>query len=128
MRLGINKMIWIGTTVLFAGMLCSIVVTLLGLGSVFSFFAFCAFVGLGNGMVLPNATAGLLSVRPHLAGTASGVGSAIMIGGGAGLAAIAGAALEGSGSSLPLQWIMALSALASVISIFYVNRREAQVA
>ena len=127
-RLGINKMIWIGTTVLFAGMLCSIVVTLLGLGSVFSFFAFCAFVGLGNGMVLPNATAGLLSVRPHLAGTASGVGSAIMIGGGAGLAAIAGAALEGSGSSLPLQWIMALSALASVISIFYVNRREAQVA
>jgi DHA1 family bicyclomycin/chloramphenicol resistance-like MFS transporter len=30
--------------------------------------------GLGNGMVLPNATSGMLSVRPHLAGTASGLG------------------------------------------------------
>ena len=29
------------------------------------------FVGLGNGLTIPNATAGMLSVRPHLAGTAS---------------------------------------------------------
>ena len=38
-------------------------------------------VGIGNGMVLPNATSGMLSVRPHLAGTASGLGGAITIGG-----------------------------------------------
>jgi hypothetical protein len=51
------------------------------------------FVGLGNGMVLPNATSGMLSVRPHLAGTASGLGGAIMLGGGAALSALAGALL-----------------------------------
>ncbi|MEL7117034.1 MAG: primosomal protein N' [Pseudomonadota bacterium] len=31
-------------------------------------------LGLGNGLIMPNAQAGLLSVRPHLAGTASGLG------------------------------------------------------
>ncbi|MEM6407256.1 MAG: multidrug effflux MFS transporter [Pseudomonadota bacterium] len=127
-RLGINRMIWAGSLVLLAGMVCSVALTSFGYGSVTSFFIFCAFVGLGNGMVLPNATAGLLSVRPHLAGTASGVGSAIMIGGGAALAAVAGAALEGSPTSLPLQWIMTLSAFACVIAIYYVTRREAQIA
>jgi DHA1 family bicyclomycin/chloramphenicol resistance-like MFS transporter len=50
------------------------------------------FVGLGNGMVLPNATSGMLSVRPHLAGTASGLGGALMMGGGAALSALAGRA------------------------------------
>jgi len=33
-------------------------------------------VGFGNGMTIPNATSGMLSVRPHLAGTASGLGGA----------------------------------------------------
>lgn len=127
-RLGINRMIWIGSVVLLFGMSCSILVTWIGFGSLASFFTFCAFVGLGNGMVLPNATAGLLSVRPHLAGTASGVGGAIMIGGGAALAAVAGAVLEGSTTSLPLQWIMLLSALACVFAISFVSWREAQIA
>ena len=40
------------------------------------FFAFVTFVGLGNGIALPNANAGMLSVRPRLAGTASGLGAA----------------------------------------------------
>jgi MFS transporter, DHA1 family, multidrug resistance protein len=61
------------------------------------FFGSFFFVGIGNGLVLPNATAGMLSVRPHLAGTASGLGGAIMIGGGAALSALAGALLTRDG-------------------------------
>ena len=53
------------------------------------------FVGLGNGMVLSNAIAGSMSVRPRLAGTASGLGGALMIGGGAALSAIATAVTGG---------------------------------
>jgi transcriptional regulator with XRE-family HTH domain len=64
------------------------------------------FVGLGNGMVLPNATSGMLSVRPHLAGTASGLGGAIMVGGGAALSALAGIMLTGGNGAYPLIWIM----------------------
>jgi len=73
-RYGINRMIVAGSIVQFVGLGLSLVVSYLGYGSAWMFFAFVTFVGLGNGLVLPNANAGLLSVRPHLAGTASGVG------------------------------------------------------
>ena len=65
-----------------------------------------------------------LSVRPHLAGTASGVGGAIMIGGGAALAALSGTLLEHGHGSYPLQWVMLLSAVASLVSVLLVLRRE----
>ncbi|RLJ60396.1 DHA1 family bicyclomycin/chloramphenicol resistance-like MFS transporter [Litoreibacter meonggei] len=122
--IGVNRMILIGSILLVTGMAASLAVTAIGYGSAFTFFAFCTFVGLGNGMVLPNATAGLLSVRPHLAGTASGVGGAIMIGGGAALAALSGSLLEHGHGSYPLQWVMLLSAAASLVCILLVLRRE----
>jgi DHA1 family bicyclomycin/chloramphenicol resistance-like MFS transporter len=100
----------------------------LGLGSEWTFFGFMTFVGLGNGMTIPNATAGMLSVRPHLAGTASGLGGAIMLGGGAGLSALAGALLvEGSGP-WPLLWIMLATAICAIIAIRVVIWRAAQLA
>lgn len=122
--IGVNRMILIGCILLVFGMAASLLATAIGYGSAFTFFAFCTFVGLGNGMVLPNATAGLLSVRPHLAGTASGVGGAIMIGGGAALAALSGTLLEHGHGSYPLQWVMLLSAVASLVSVLLVLRRE----
>ena len=122
--IGVNRMILIGSLLLVFGMAASLLMTAIGYGSAFTFFAFCTFVGLGNGMVLPNATAGLLSVRPHLAGTASGVGGAIMIGGGAALAALSGTLLEHGHGSYPLLWVMLLSAVASLVSVLLVLRRE----
>jgi DHA1 family bicyclomycin/chloramphenicol resistance-like MFS transporter len=53
-------------------------------------------------MVLPNATSGMLSVRPHLAGTASGLGGALMLGGGAALSALAGRAPD-AGRTAPIR-------------------------
>jgi DHA1 family bicyclomycin/chloramphenicol resistance-like MFS transporter len=85
------------------------------------------FVGLGNGMVLPNATSGMLSVRPHLAGTASGLGGAIMVGGGAALSALAGVMLTGDNGAYPLILIMLVAAILSVLAILYTIRREKQV-
>ena len=81
-------------------------------------------VGLGNGMVISNATAGMLSVRPRLAGTASGLGGAIMIGGGAVLSALAGALLVPGRGEFPLTWIMFITSVFSVLSILAVIRRE----
>jgi DHA1 family bicyclomycin/chloramphenicol resistance-like MFS transporter len=83
-------------------------------------------VGLGNGMTIPNATAGMLSVRPHLAGTASGLGGAIMIGGGAALSALAGALLKPGTGAWPLLWIMFLTSLFAIVAIRFVIWREAQ--
>ena len=53
------------------------------------FFGAVALTGAGNGIVLPSANAGMMSVRPELAGTASGLGGAMAVAGGAALAALA---------------------------------------
>jgi len=125
-RLGINRMLLIGTMVSTTGLLLGIITFFAGDGSMWSFFGCMTFVGLGNGMVLPNATAGTLSVRPHLAGTASGVGGAMMIGGGAALSAFSGAVMEGRDSATPLLWIMLTSTVLSVLAVLFVIWRSRQ--
>jgi DHA1 family bicyclomycin/chloramphenicol resistance-like MFS transporter len=81
-------------------------------------------VGFGNGLILPNAQAGMLSVRPTLAGSASGIGGAIMIAGGAALSALAGVLVERGNAGTPLQSIMLVSAILCLLSILYVIYRE----
>jgi DHA1 family bicyclomycin/chloramphenicol resistance-like MFS transporter len=127
-RVGINGMILYGSLVTIIGLGVAILITLAGLGSPWVFFGFCSFVGLGNGMTIPNATSGLLSVRPHLAGSASGLGSAIMIGGGAALSVFAGIVLKLGTTSLPLQLLMFTSSALALVAILYVIRREREVA
>jgi DHA1 family bicyclomycin/chloramphenicol resistance-like MFS transporter len=126
-RLGINTMVLWGCVTGTAALVVMCLVYLAGWGSAELFFGLFVFVALGNGMSLPNATAGMLSVRPHLAGTASGFGGAIMIGAGAALAALAGAVLVPGSGPLPLVLIMLATALASIVSILYVIGRERQV-
>ena len=123
-RFGINRMIRAGVLAVVGGLSLAFVITAMGLGSAVVFFSFCTFIGLGNGMVIPNASAGMLSVRPHLAGTASGLGGAIMIGGGAALSVFAGVALSWGGGSLPLLAIMVVSGSLALASIQFVTARE----
>jgi DHA1 family bicyclomycin/chloramphenicol resistance-like MFS transporter len=127
-RLGINKMILIGTIVSAVGMALSLMFFIAGLETAVVFFGFMTFVGFGNGMVLPNATSGMLSVRPHLAGTASGLGGAIMLSGGASLSALAGVLLTGDSGAYPLLIIMLVTSVLAVASILYTIRRQAVVA
>ena len=126
-RVGINGMILYGSLVTAIGLGVSILITAAGFGSAFVFFGFCTFVGIGNGLTMPNATAGLLSVRPRLAGSASGLGSAIMIGGGAALSVFAGIVLKMGTTSLPLQILMFTSSALALVSILYVMKREREV-
>ena len=126
-RVGINAMILWGAIISATGVFLSLLFFLGGVQTAPIFFGFMTFVGLGNGMVLPNATSGMLSVRPHLAGTASGLGGAFMIGGGAALSALAGTLLTEGRGAFPLIWIMLITALLAVASIIYTIRRERQV-
>ncbi|MDE0590205.1 multidrug effflux MFS transporter [Halocynthiibacter sp. C4] len=127
-RVGVNKMILWGSIICALGMLVSLLIFTFTTGSVEIFFAFMTFVGLGNGMVLPNANAGMLSVRPHLAGTASGIGGAIMIGGGAALSAFAGTLLGPGSGATPLIALMFTTSALGVAAIVYVLRREQEIA
>jgi DHA1 family bicyclomycin/chloramphenicol resistance-like MFS transporter len=126
-RVGINRMILWGTLLSAGGLALSLLLFLAGFKTALVFFGFMTFVGLGNGMVLPNATSGMLSVRPHLAGTASGLGGAIMIGGGAALSALAGALLTRGDGAYPLILIMLATSVLAVASILYTVRRERRV-
>ncbi|MEP4197568.1 MAG: multidrug effflux MFS transporter [Aliishimia sp.] len=122
-RFGVNKMVLWGCLANFIGTTTSLSVFLAGYGTAYSFFGFMCFVGLGNGLVIANATAGMLSVRPHLAGTASGLGGAIMVGGGALLSAIAGKMLTPETGAYPLLWLQVITGFAALLSISYVIRR-----
>jgi DHA1 family bicyclomycin/chloramphenicol resistance-like MFS transporter len=127
-RVGINKMIFWGCILNAAGLGTALLVFAADFQSEWTFFGFMTFVGLGNGMTIPNATAGALSVRPHLAGTASGLSGAIMIGGGAALSALAGTLLQPGTGAWPLLWLMFLTGVASIISILLVLHREKRLA
>jgi DHA1 family bicyclomycin/chloramphenicol resistance-like MFS transporter len=126
-RFGINPMILAGAIISMAGLAMSLLLFLAGIKTALVFFGFMTFVGLGNGLVLPNATSGMLSVRPHLAGTASGLGGAIMLGGGAALSAGAGTLLTRGEGAFPLIWIMLVTSVLGVAAIIYTIRRERQV-
>ncbi|MDA1153511.1 MAG: multidrug effflux MFS transporter [Proteobacteria bacterium] len=127
-RLGINKMALIGTGITIAGLGTSVLLTLAGLIHPLVFFGFCTFLGLGNGLILPNVMAGSISVRPHLAGPASGLGGAIMIGGGAALSQVAGSILTVESGTLPLQLIMLGTSMLAFLSVVFVVWREKQTA
>ncbi|MEZ5752669.1 MAG: multidrug effflux MFS transporter [Paracoccaceae bacterium] len=128
MRFGVIRMIVVGNAVMVAGLVSQITCTMTGIGGALGFFLPFLLVGMGNGLVLPNSNAGMLSVRPSLAGTASGLGGAIMIGGGAALSALAGSLLTEETGALPLFLVMAASLAGSLLSIVLVIWRTRQIA
>lgn len=126
-RVGINRMMLSGNIVGAAGMLLAIALFGTGVHHPLSLFGPVFFTGVGNGLTLPSANAGIVSVKPHLAGSASGLGGALQIGGGAVLSVLAGALLTPQTGPFPLLWVMLLSSAAAALSTFYVihvARRE----
>ena len=126
-RIGVNRMVLWGTLFNATGISLNLAVFYAGQGSPISFFGLMILMGLGNGMVIPNATAGALSVRPHLAGTASGLAGALMIGGGAALSALAGALLTPGSGAFPLLWIMLSTGILAIGAILFVMWRETRI-
>lgn len=122
-RMGMNRMVLWGTLAAVVGLGVLFLLTLAGVHSPYVFFGLTVMMGLGNGIGLPSANAGMMSIKPEIAGTAAGLGGAIMIGGGAGLAALAGVLLQPGASEMPLILLMLGSAIGSLISILMVMRR-----
>jgi DHA1 family bicyclomycin/chloramphenicol resistance-like MFS transporter len=125
-RLGVNRMVVYGSIVNVLGVTISLLVFLSGFGTAETFFGLMCLVGVGNGMTIPNATAGALSVRPHLAGTAAGLSGALMLALGAVLSALSGMLLTPGTGAYPLLWIMWSTAAAGLIAILYVVNRQSR--
>ncbi len=123
-RLGMDRMVLTGTVLATAAVAVALLADLLGALNPVIFFGAVGFGGMGNGMTLPSANAGMMSVRPELAGTASGLGATLTIGGGAALSALAGALLGPGTGATPLLVLMFASSAASVASILWVFARR----
>jgi DHA1 family bicyclomycin/chloramphenicol resistance-like MFS transporter len=121
-RIGVNRMILFGAVVATVGVLLSFALFALGFNHPLSLFGPAVLLGIGNGLTLPNANAGIVSCRPDLAGSASGLGGALQIGGGALLSVVAGAILSADSGPYPLIWVMLLSSIAAIFTTLYVMR------
>ncbi len=126
-RIGINRMVLWGAVLNVFGIALNLSLFYAGFASPYLFFGLMSFVGLGNGLTNPNAAAGALSVRPQLAGAASGLSGALLIGGGAALSALSGALLTPETGAFPLLWIMLGTGILAIFAIQVVIRRERQI-
>src|SRR5690606_2381780 len=90
MRLGVDVMMLSGNALALVAMIVSLILFFVGIDHPLSLFLPAGLVGVGNGLALPSTNAGIVSVRPHLAGSASGLGGALQIAGGAALSVMAG--------------------------------------
>lgn len=75
------------------------------------------FVGLGNGLVLPSCLAGAVSVKPEVAGAASGLAGSLQIGCGATIAPVVGALVQSHGSAWPMLIISGVSVSLAILTI-----------
>ena len=123
-RVDVDRMILWGALITVAGLSTGLGLFFVGYKTALVFFGSMTFVGLGNGMVLPNATSGMMSIRPDLAGTASGLGGSIMLAGGASLSALSGVILSQSDQAYPLIYLMLACAIGAAASAIYTARRN----
>ncbi len=122
-RVGLIGMMLTGGIVATVALVALVAQIALGLAEPGLFFGTLGFVGMGNGLLLPSANAGIVSAKPRLAGSASGLAGALMIGGGALLATLAGAMLGPGTGAWPLVWLMLVcSALGLATTLLVVGR------
>jgi DHA1 family bicyclomycin/chloramphenicol resistance-like MFS transporter len=123
-RYGVNAMIWWGLLVeLLGGALAMVLVRFCpDAGPIIVFVPSCI-IYIGNGIGLPNAIAGAVSVRPQAAGIASGVAGFGQMGYGAMVSELISMPLEGAADAMPLAWAMFLQGIAGLLVYWFFIRR-----
>ncbi|MYD78818.1 MAG: multidrug effflux MFS transporter [Gammaproteobacteria bacterium] len=124
-RYPLTTMMISGRVVACAGLLTGFVVVLMGHLNEFTLFGACIFVGIGNGITMPSSSSGALSVRPKLAGSASGLSGALVVAGGAAVSAITGSVLTDGSATYGLLGTMLVSSalgLGAALYVLYVDR------
>jgi DHA1 family bicyclomycin/chloramphenicol resistance-like MFS transporter len=121
-RVGLMRMIGIGTTISFVGTVAALLAMLMLPPSLLNLFIPAAVMAVGNGMSQTNALMGALSVRPALAGTASGLAGCVQMLVGALISWVAGWLESGSGVATSL--IMLASAMATQVVLAVMRARR----
>lgn len=114
-RMGIDVMVLAGNIVAAFGLAVATMLFVAGYVAPLSLFAPVVLLGVGNGLTLPSASAGIVSVRPDLAGSASGLGGAIQISVSAILSVVAGWAVGAGGDPVALLSVMLGAAVIAIL-------------
>jgi MFS transporter, DHA1 family, multidrug resistance protein len=113
-RIGINRMIMTGNLL---GLASGLLITALSLAGVFNpaaIFLPAVLMSIGNGLVLPNAIAGAVSVDPRAVGAASGLAGFLQAGIG-GIASFIAGAISGS-SALNMALLMLVFSVLALLT------------
>ena len=119
-RYSLMTMMIAGRIVGCTGMIAGLMFLAFGIVHVVTLFGACVFVGIGNGITMPSITAGAMSVRPKLAGSAAGLSGALTVGGGAVLASVTGSLLTEENGAYPLLGMMLFSSAMGLVAALYV--------
>jgi DHA1 family bicyclomycin/chloramphenicol resistance-like MFS transporter len=118
-RFGVDRMIWWGLAFEAIGATAAIVLAALAhpWGPAIIFLPQLV-MGLGNGVMLPNAIAGAVSVRPQAAGTASGFLGCIQMTIGAAFVQLGGLVLVDATTVLPMALLLGAVVVGFALSLF----------
>jgi DHA1 family bicyclomycin/chloramphenicol resistance-like MFS transporter len=124
-RLGIDRLIWWGIAwEIFGVVIATALAAFAEHWGPAIVFVPQMIIAFGNGLLLPGAIAGAVSIRPQAAGTAAGISGCAQMGVGALVAQFAGTMLAGAASALPLALLMAALTAALALSFaLLVGRR-----
>lgn len=120
MRLGIRRMLIIGTTLALGGGLLLATLTIIGVGGLAGIVTSIVIFMFPHNITNANATAGALEKFPHIAGTASALIGAIRFATGAAVGALVG--ILHDGTAIPMGCVIAGCGLASAASFWFLVR------
>jgi len=126
-RFALTTMMISGRIVACGGLLLGLTLFSAGIVNEISLFGTTVFVGIGNGLTNPSSNAGALSVRPELAGSASGLSGALTVGAGAVLTSFTGAFMTEEYAVYKLVGMMlfcSAMALVAALAVLWIDRRD----
>jgi len=123
-RFGIDALIRWGIALTIAGCLLNVSVYVALPGwEMFTIFLPQIVIGFGNGLLLPTSIAGAVSIRPQVAGTASGVTGFVQMGIAAIAAQLGGHVISQATDALPMLLLMLIFGVATAAAVFTLVRR-----
>ncbi|MFQ3623412.1 MAG: multidrug effflux MFS transporter [Acetobacteraceae bacterium] len=121
-RLGVVRLLTAGTALTFVGAALALLLVLSRPPGLANLFAPAMLMALGNQRQQANAMAGAVSVRPALAGTASGLAGALQMGFGALMTVVVGALETGSGVATAATMLAASVLCQAILAVGRVRR------
>jgi DHA1 family bicyclomycin/chloramphenicol resistance-like MFS transporter len=123
-RSGIDALIWWGIALTIIGCLLNVLVYVALPGwEMATIFLPQIVIGVGNGLLLPTSIAGAVSIRPQVAGTASGATGFIQMAIAAAAAQLGGNVIAHAPDAMPMLLLMLMFGIATAIAVWTLVRR-----